>query len=273
MNIKRFAIAVILLVVCLPGSVFAVDGDESLAFLRGVAVNSNKLLTPSVFGLASAMTMGSYNGFLAGAAANTGRSSSGTGSPQFDASAAAGIGFGDAQKSFGLDTYLGIISVNPVGESGGFGVGEDGNISVKLGKTFFTDSFDSISFAVGVNNIVAWGVATHIDDNVYGVATFGSAVTLGGQTFPVSATFGAGSKQKSNVEFGMFGGLGLGLNSYLDLSAGYNASRWLAGLNFRFSKLENPILRQLIVQVGVDDVFDNNHNRREVFIVAMPFSL
>ena len=255
-----------------PAGAHGEDVVESVAFLKHVALNSRKFVTPSVFGISSARTMGAYNGFVAGAVATSSRSTKG-GDLEFDASTAAGFGLGSPRKNIGFDTYLGIISVNPEGADGGFGVGEDGNMSFKAGHTFLTDSFDSISLAAGVNNLIAWGEAERINENVYGVATLGSSVMLGGSVVPFSLSLGAGAKQKQNEEFGMFAGLGANLSDLIDVSAGYNASRWVTGLTFKLYRLDNPILRRFVVQLGVDDVFDNDHNRRGVLIVAMPFSL
>jgi hypothetical protein len=272
--IKKLAIATALLASALPSTSLAADRDPSLSFLRDVAINSSKLLSPSVFGIPSARTMGWRNGFLAGAVASDSRSNAGGDNAQFDASAAVGLGMGNPQKNAGFDTYVGIISVNPKASNGSsWGFGEDGNLSFKLGKTFLTNSFDSISFAIGANNLVAWGVAEKIQKNYYGVATLGSACTIGEHIFPVSISVGGGTKQDSNRSSGAFAGVGVGLSSVIDLSAGYNANRWVSGLNFSFARFNDSILRHLIVQVGVDDLFDHNHNRRGVFIAAIPFTL
>ena len=273
-HLKKFAVASTLFLSALPSTTTASEVDSSLSFLRDVATNSSKLLTPSVFGIPSATTMGWKNGFVAGAGATTPRSYSGASSTDLDASAAVGFGIGDPYDNLGLDTYVGIISVNPKSSTGGWGgFGEDGDVSFKLGKTFFSDSYDTISFAIGANNMVSWGAATNYSVNYYGVATLGSALNIGTHIFPVSVSLGAGTKQDSNRSAGVFAGLGIGLNPVVDISAGYNATRWVSGLNFSFSRLENPILRHLVFQVGVDDMFNHNNNRRGVFIAAIPFSL
>ena len=134
------------------------------------------------------------------------------------------------------------------------------------------DNYDNISLAAGVNSLVTWGAAKRVNENVYGVVSIGSALELGDTIVPVSVSFGAGSRQKHNAEFGVFAGLGLGITDMVDASVGYNASRWVTGLNLKFSQLSNsPILSRLVVQLGVDDVFNNDNNRRGVFVVAMPF--
>jgi hypothetical protein len=272
--LKKLAIASALLLSCSPSSTSAAETDSSLSFLRDVATNSSKLLAPSAFGIPSAWTMGWRNGFVAGALATNPRSYSNGSSSELDGSAAIGFGLGNPLENVGLDTYVGIISVNPKASNGSwYGFGEDGNVSFKLGKTFFTESYDSISFAVGVNNIIAWNAAKNMNENYYGVATFGSALNVGNHIYPVSVSCGAGTKQDSNKSAGVFAGLGIGLNPIVDLSAGYNANRWVSGLNFSFSRLENPIIRHLVLQVGVDDLFNHNNNRRGVFIAAIPFSL
>ncbi|WP_068867318.1 hypothetical protein [Prosthecochloris sp. CIB 2401] len=229
-------------------------------------------MAPAIFSIPGGKTMGAYNGFLAGAAATSSRSAQ-DGGIELDASAAAGIGLGDPRKSIGVDTYLGIISVNPEGKDGGFGVGEDGNLSFKVGTTLLTDEYDTVAIAAGVNNLVAWGDAERINENYYGVVSIGTAVEMLQAIVPVSVSLGAGSKQKDNERFGVFAGLGVKLSTAVDMSAGYNASRWVGGMTFNLSQTGVPILRDLIMQVGVDDIFDTNHNRRGVFIVALPFSL
>lgn len=271
-TLKRLAVGAFLCSVAAPVPAHAEEMAESLMFLKNVAVNSRKLASPSIFGIGSARTMGAYNGFFAGAVSNDSRTSQDE-SLTLDASAAAGIGIGDPYKTLGFDAYLGIISVNPKGEDGGFGVGEDGNMSFKVGHTFLTDEFDSISIAMGVNNQIAWGNAERINKNVYGVVSVGSAVEIGGNIVPVSVSLGAGSKQKDNLDLGYFGGLGVKLSDVVDLSAGYNATRWVTGLNFSLSRSSVPVLQKLVFQIGIDDVLNNDNNRRGVFIVALPFSL
>lgn len=273
MNIlKRVALALAMLVSALPATVQAEEVAESLVFLKRVAVKSKKLMIPSVFGISSARTMGAYNGFLAGAAATSARSEQG-GKVELDASAAAGFGLGNPQENLGVDTYLGIVSVNPDGSDGGFGVGEDGNLGFKVGRTFVTDEYDSISLAVGVNNLVSWGAAERINKNVYGVASLGSALEIGSDIVPVSVSVGAGSRQKDNEEFGVFAGLGVQVSEIVDMSAAFNSSRWMMGMTFKLNRLERSLLRNFVVQVGVDDLFNNDQNRRGVLVVAVPFSL
>jgi|GEM_PF-6885739 len=269
MRMHRFLSFFMLLLLLFSGDVRA-DERESLSFLRHVAVNSKKLLAVSVFGMPSARTMGDMNGFAAGAAATEPRRFSGD-DFKLDASAALGLGLGNAYKAVGFDSYLGIVSVNPEGKDGGFGVGEDGNLGFKLGKSFLTDRFDSISLAVGVNNFVSWGDADLIEENVYSVMTFGSAVVVDETALPVTVSVGVGSKQKDNDSFGMFAGVGVGIANNVDVSLGYNASRWMAGFGIDVPGV--PLVRRLFIQLGVDDLFNENDNRRGVLIVAVPFSL
>ncbi len=270
-NIKKFALWAMVIAFVVPAGVRADEMAESLVFFRNVAVNSKKLVSPAIFGISSARTMGACNGFIAGAGATSPRSARGN-EPLFDGSAAVGLGLGNPRENIGFDTYLGIISVNPKGANGGFGVGEDGNLSFKAGHTFLTDDYDNISLAAGVNSLVTWGAAKRMSENVYGVVSIGSAFELGDTVVPVSMSFGAGSRQKHSRDFGVFAGLGLGITDIVDASVGYNASRWIMGLNLKFSQLSNsPILNRFVVQLGVDDVFNNDKNRRGVFVVAMPF--
>ena len=268
----RYIIISLLITVISISQTSAGEAPKAVSLLRSVAVNSKKLISPSIFGISSARTMGAYNGFAALAAASEPRSVQG-GELEFDASGAVGLGVGNPQKTVGFDTYVGIISINPDAKDGGVGFAEDGNVSFKLGHTFLTDDFDSISLAAGVNNLIAWGAAKRINENLYGVASLGSAVELGDSILPVAVSLGAGLKQKDNTGFGIFAGLGVKLNYLVDVSAGYNASRWMTGLTFRFAQLGSSLLEHLVIQLGIDDVLDYNNNRRGVLIVALPFSL
>lgn len=246
--------------------------QDALETLRAMNLRAAKLASPSLFGIPSAGTMGHRRSFVAGSAATQSRTD--TGDLKLDASAALGLGLGNAVKTVGLDAYLGIISVNPEGKNGGFGVGEDGNVSLKLGKAFYTNELDRFSIAIGGNNLIAWGDAEEIDENIFAVGSYATAVMINDHAYGVSISLGAGTKQKSSTSFGAFAGLGLKAHPSVDVALGFNANRWVAGITVPLGELiDVEIGDGIYLQVGVDDVLDDQENRRGVMNVSIPFQI
>lgn len=101
-----------------------------------------------------------------------------------DGSLALGFGLGDANKFVGLDTTIGIISLNE-------GFGEDGNVSLKL----HTLLPNSSAFAIGLENTGRWGSAQTTSSSVYAVYSKLWSLNAGSRKMPFSTSIGVGSER------------------------------------------------------------------------------
>lgn len=128
-----------------------------------------------------------------------------------------------------------------------------------------------LSYAVGINNFVRWGDAAEISGNLYTVASMSSAFLVEDQIVPVSLSLGAGSNQKASRSFGVFTGIATRGPYEMDWSMAFNADRWTIGTTVYSSLLEklNPL--DTVVQLGIDDVFDQVSERRFLINVTVPF--
>ena len=240
--------------------------SQSSVDLKNVLENRLKyhrsLLTPRVganFGIPNGSTLPPLQGFISGSIAEL--AEGGSVDTPFDASASIGYGLIMPENFPSLDIYLGITSVNPVGASGGFGFGEDGNFSIKSSVI----ESDSYAVAVGVNNLFAWGEAQKAPQNMYVSAS--KAVRI--RKFDLTYTVGSGSEQSRAGKPGQFFGVAIKPMRYEATSFGlsFNADRWMIG----FSSPTSFWGQSLNVSAGFDDVFDNLDSRRAILTIAKAF--
>ena len=220
------------------------------------------LSTPRVganFGIPNGSTLPPLQGFISGSIAEL--AEGGSFDTPFDASASIGYGLNMPENFPSLDIYLGITSVNPVGARGGFGFGEDGNLSVKSSVI----KRDSYAVALGVNNLFAWGEAQKAPQNLYVSAS--KAVRIG--KFDLTYTVGSGSEQSRAGKPGQFFGVAVKPMRFEATSFGlsYNADRWMIG----FSSPTSFWGQSLTISAGFDDVFDNLDSKRAILTIAKVF--
>lgn len=220
------------------------------------------LSTPRVganFGIPNGSTLPPLQGFISGSIAEL--TEGGSVDTPFDASASIGYGLRMPKNFPSLDIYLGITSVNPVGASGGFGFGEDGNLSVKSSVI----KSNSYAIALGVNNLFAWGEAQKAPQNLY----ISASTVVRIRKFDLTYTLGYGSEQSRAGKPGQFVGVALKPMRFEATSFGlsYNANRWMFG----FSSPTSFWGKSLTVSAGFDDVFDKLDSRRAILTIAKVF--
>lgn len=111
------------------------------------------------------------------------------GDESVDGSLALGFGLGNASKSIGLDTTIGIISLTE-------GFGDDGNVSFKLHASLPNQS----AFAIGLENTGRWGAAKATSSSVYAVYSKLWAPTLLGKKRALATSVGVGSQRFVDVD-------------------------------------------------------------------------
>ena len=213
----------------------------------------------STFGVPSGTTLSPKSGFLSGSVASL--PGGGSADTPFDASAAIGYGIPLGSNLPSLDVYLGITSVNPKGADGGFGIGEDGNISLK--STIYKKK--DTALAIGANNVVAWGEAKKTPQNTY--MAYSKAVRF--DFADITTTLGYGTAQSRAGDAGGFIGLGISSHLLANTSYGisYNVDRWMAGVNTSISLFDASVS----LSFGFDDVLDELNARRVMFSFARVF--
>lgn len=271
-----FVFALVVIVSDLPAyaSTSTLTPEERLVELleiRSEAVAFRKRPPSSGYGAVSGYTMGGGTGFVSLSAASVSKTHD-----NVDASSTVGFGLGDPYNSLGLDIYLGIISLNPETERGSFsGIGEDGAISLKIGKIFnASNNFKkSFAFALGVNHAESWGDATKSNRNIYGVGSVRSDICIIGFVCrPYSLSIGVGSHQVNNEKEGGFVGLGLGLTSHSSFGVSYSGDQWLAGFNISLpTNFDSLFLNDVNISVGMQDVLDRQSSQRVAVTVSYSF--
>lgn len=106
-----------------------------------------------------------------------------------DGSLALGFGLGNASKSIGLDTTIGVISLEDE-------FAEDGNVSFKLHAALPNQS----AFAIGIENTARWGAGENGKSSVYAVYSKLWGPTLFGKKRPLATSVGVGSQRFVDVD-------------------------------------------------------------------------
>lgn len=106
-----------------------------------------------------------------------------------DGSLALGFGLGNASKSIGLDTTIGVISLEDE-------FAEDGNVSFKLHAALPNQS----AFAIGIENTARWGAGENGQSSIYAVYSKLWGPTLFGKKRPLATSVGVGSQRFVDVD-------------------------------------------------------------------------
>jgi hypothetical protein len=227
----------------------------------GAGVRLLSLPQPSVstFGVPTGFGLPHGSAFLGGA--GTDRGSRGPGG-DVDASAAMGVGFGDAKRLVGADVTVGIISTNPT--DGGFAA--DGNLNVRLFRQLpgLVDSGVS-GIAVGVSNLAPWGEAQKVDRNEFiSASTLINAQHWGGANVPLMFTAGYGTAVKNaSRDPAGFGGVGVGLSPMFSASVSWAGDELMAGIGIQPVPGSNAQLT-----LGMGDITDRVNSRRWIITAS-----
>lgn len=152
---------------------------------------------------------------------------------EVDGSVAIGFGVGNARRSIGLDTTIGLISLTE-------GLAKDGNVSFKLHASLPKQS----AFAVGLENTGRWGDAkVNSNSSVYAVYSKFWAPTLFGQIRPVATSLGVGTERFVDVNeaankdgIGVFGSAAILINTRMSTILDWTGVDLNAGLSFLTSR-------------------------------------
>lgn len=228
---------------------------------RSSGVRLLTLPQPSVstFGIPTGFGMPHGSAFIGGA--GTDRGSRGPGG-DVDASAAMGVGFGDAKQWVGADLTVGIISTNPT--DGGFAA--DGNLNARLFRQLpgLVDSGVS-GIAVGVSNLAPWGEAKKVEQNEFiSASTLVNARHWGGGNVPLMFTAGYGTAVKNaSRDPAGFGGVGVGLSPMFSASVSWAGDELMAGLGIQPVPGSNAQLT-----LGMGDITDRVDSRRWILTAS-----
>lgn len=233
----------------------AVETDRS----SGVRLLSLPQPSVSTFGIPTGFGLPHGSAFIGGA--GTDRGSRGPGG-DVDASAAMGVGFGDAERVVGADVTVGIISTNPA--DGGFAA--DGNLNVRLFRQLpgLVDAGVS-GIAVGVSNLAPWGEAQKVERNEFiSASTMVNARHWGGGNIPLMFTAGYGTAVKNaSQDPAGFGGVGVGLSPMFSASVSWAGDELMAGVGIQPLPGSNAQLT-----LGMGDITDRVDSRRWILTAS-----
>lgn len=172
-----------------------------------------------------------------------------------DGSFSVGMGFGDARKTVGLETSLGITSISPSDFA------DSGSVGLKLHKVF--PSAGNLGLAIGWSNALDWGDAVDAQETVYGVASKTFLLNPGAANpLPLSVSAGIGTggfRSKGAIDAGsndpnFFGGLGVKVHPRVSLAGSWSGSALNIGMGLA------PLNIPLTFSVGFSDVTENTAN-------------
>ena len=177
----------------------------------------------SVFGMPSGTVGNHGSAYMALLAATL--PDGGTKSTPFDASAILGFSVGHAEK-LALGLNVGIISVNPVGHKQAIGFGEDGNLNIKIAKTFKIFNQQQADLALGLNNYISWGEAQKLPGRGY-IVLSAPYIAKSGRAFTINV-----GRYHNNDNFSdYFMGVGAGIIENISVSAGLSRNLLTLGAN------------------------------------------
>lgn len=224
----------------------------TIGFAQNLSEAFQKHIT--LLGVASATTAPSGTAFV-GLAATDRRNPT---SKSVDGSLAFGLGFGDANKTVGVQATAFITSLSDsFGDTGYLGL----KFSRKIGST------KPAYLGLSVDQLGSWGTTGSVDARANLAFTTFSAAEIGGESYPLMFTVGVGTNVRNNrADAGVFGGAGIGLSKHVAASAAYTGETVTIGGSYRPSGQPNFGVSALI-----EDVFDSEDNRRLVLSVSWAF--
>jgi hypothetical protein len=228
-------------------------------------------LVPPVPALPRAATFGVTSGFgmpagwvyLAGAATDK-RERRTDGTRDWDGSAAAGAGFGDARTAVGIEWNLGITSTT-LRE-----FADSGNLNLRLHREVPGWHAGSVSsIALGLGNLLRWGDSAREKRNLtLSHSTLTQLEGRSGPSVPVLLTVGYGTAIR-NLERDPagFAGVGVGLHPALSVGLSWVGDEWMGGITVF------PPVRKVDVQLtlGVGDLTERLPARRYLLVTSVVF--
>ncbi len=233
---------VCVLVAALPLTATAQQDDAAQKLVAIVGIDS-ATVAPGGLGFASL--------------AVTSRRDDGTDADNGDGSLALGFGLGSAEDAIGVQfTVFATSLTDDFGDSGSFAVKASRRIATGPVPVYVSLGFDDLN---------GWGDADDVDERAtLALSGFSRVTTANGAAFPLMFTLGVGSNLvDDNTETGVFGGIGVGINRSLGLSAAWTGEAVDLATAFRVDGLDN-----LAFTAAVNDVFDQEDSLRVTVSVS-----
>jgi hypothetical protein len=169
-----------------------------------------------------------------------------------NASAAIGVGFGDATDGIGLQlTSVVSAPANGLDSSGYFSL--RGSARIGRGAT-------PVYLGIGADHIGIWGDTPDRDVGVTAMLTAFPVLTAAnsGNRYPMMVTLGTGSHVRNgDTDPGLFLGAGIGLSESIGVSAAWSGDSFDVGASFRPANIDN-----MRISAVVTDAFDSDDNQR-----------
>jgi hypothetical protein len=177
-----------------------------------------------------------------------------------DGSLVMGLGFGDANKTVGVQVAAHVTSLKD-------SFGDSGYLSLRFSKRLSAGPrpvYGSLQFGQLAN----WGDANGRDETASFAITRFTEVSFGGaRPHPVMMTIGAGTHVRDfETKAGVFGGVGIGLTENIATSIAWTGDVLTVGADFRI-----PGYDDVLFGISIDDVTDRKDNRRIILSVGYKF--
>ncbi|RRH78232.1 hypothetical protein [Falsigemmobacter faecalis] len=216
-------------------AVQTVSAEAYIKYLESIAANipaAGAVSKPVVgrgttLGVPGAFTLPHGTFFASGSLSNKRRNPGSPIGDSTDASAAFGVGFGDASRTVGFDIVLGLDSVDPKD------FGDSGTVSFKLSRQVASfQTGQSAAVAVGVGSAVRWGDSKASKENTYLAYTSTFAFEAADRFVPGLFTIGYGTQVGANDRGrGLFASAGVGVTDWLSVGAGVSKDEYHIGGN------------------------------------------
>ncbi|TDK46855.1 hypothetical protein [Antarcticimicrobium luteum] len=169
---------------------------------------------------------------------------------EWDGSLALGLGLGDAERALGFQLTANLTSLtNAFGDSGYF----EAKVSrlVSSGDT-------PLYLGAQVEGLAKWGQASTVPTRGRIMATWFPDLSAGGDLFPLMVTVGYGTHlRNARTDPGVFGGVGIGVNRNLGLSAAWTGETLDLGASWKFDDID-----WMTVSAEINDATDRLGQRR-----------
>lgn len=224
----------------------AVSAEAYLAALQqlaqaaeGTAAQKPVVGRGATFGVPGAFSLPQGSMFFSGSVSDKRPSPGMSSGDSTDASAAFGIGFGDAQNSIGFDLVVGIDSVDPKDFA------DSGTISLKFSRqlpSFIAGQTAAVAFGIGT--VESWGDSKDAKANHYLAYTSTFGLDLGDRIMPGLFSIGYGTHLGANDPGkNAFVSAGVGLTDWLSAGAGIAGDEYHVGVNLHrpFGKYDGTL--------------------------------
>lgn len=161
-----------------------------------------------------------------------------------------GLGFGDAARDVGVQAT---VSLSPVFDD----FGESGSLGVKFARRLSGGASPTF-VALSADRLAGWGDRSDDDPTATLAVTTFPRLTLGGDTYPVMLTVGAGTGIRDDGnEPGVYAGAGIGLSRNFGASLAWTGEDVTLGAVARI-----PALDSWRFTASVSDLLDEEEGRR-----------